>query len=312
MVKKNYYLDHSLWGSCSDDEVKRLPCGEWYAARAYGITKPGDVIVLPRSLEEDLAVIRRHYRQMGIQTTAEVRWNGVFGDINQYEELTPSVYYFSQRHNEVSRCDSWCEAASFSNSKNNFIRFLQEREEAVPVTHLYGMFDPKMRFENVRYPAFLKLDVSASGEGVWRVSSESEALEQARTISGPFQLQEEEKGVFLNVQYEIQDGVARRLFATEQLLEGTAYCGSLFPTKYDPYPFCDGVAQALAVRGLSGVVGFDIVALPGGGFKWIECNPRYNGSSYPGIIASRLGLERWAYKTARHSLKLNPITPREP
>ena len=56
------------------------------------------------------------------------------------------------------------------------------------------------------------------------------------------------------------------------------------------------LAQALFQNGIKGIFAFDVAVVPtrySFEFPVIECNPRYNGASYPTLIAEKLGIEEW-------------------
>jgi hypothetical protein len=51
---------------------------------------------------------------------------------------------------------------------------------------------------------------------------------------------------------------------------------------------------------MKGVFAFDVAVVEtsnGVSFPAIECNPRYNGASYPTIIAQKLDIPEWTAKT---------------
>ena len=68
------------------------------------------------------------------------------------------------------------------------------------------------------------------------------------------------------------------------------------------------MAEWLYQRGIRGVFAFAVAVVERpdcADYLAIECNPRFNGASYPTAIASKLGIERWlalAFKTQHRSL----------
>jgi hypothetical protein len=60
------------------------------------------------------------------------------------------------------------------------------------------------------------------------------------------------------------------------------------------------MARWLADEGMRGVFAFDVAVVDDGGaerYLAIECNPRYNGASYPTAAAKKLGIEQWLART---------------
>ena len=56
----------------------------------------------------------------------------------------------------------------------------------------------------------------------------------------------------------------------------------------------------LKEQGIKGVFAFDVavVETPNGyRYPAIECNPRFNGASYPTLIANKLGIDNWTATT---------------
>jgi hypothetical protein len=96
------------------------------------------------------------------------------------------------------------------------------------------------------------------------------------------------------------DGYPVRLACTEQVLDGFAHQGNRYPASYEPWELVDPMAYWLTERGMKGVFAFDVavVETPNGvSFPAIECNPRYNGASYPTVIAQKLDIPEWTAKT---------------
>jgi len=72
------------------------------------------------------------------------------------------------------------------------------------------------------------------------------------------------------------------------------------------------MAEWLYREGMKGTFAFDVaVTRKGVGTDYlaIECNPRFNGASYPTVIAHKLGLESWVARASppatAHSLFCN-------
>jgi hypothetical protein len=60
------------------------------------------------------------------------------------------------------------------------------------------------------------------------------------------------------------------------------------------------MATWMAARGMKEIFAFDVAVVAEGEqaeYLAIECNPRYNGASYPTVIANRLGIGCWSSET---------------
>jgi hypothetical protein len=68
------------------------------------------------------------------------------------------------------------------------------------------------------------------------------------------------------------------------------------------------MAQWLYEQGMQGVFAFDVALVERDGradYLAIECNPRFNGASYPTAVAKKLGIGHWTtrlFKTEYRSL----------
>ena len=60
------------------------------------------------------------------------------------------------------------------------------------------------------------------------------------------------------------------------------------------------MAQWLLEKGIQGLFAFDVAVIEknaGIDFRAIECNPRFNGASYPTLIAEKLEITEWSART---------------
>ena len=99
------------------------------------------------------------------------------------------------------------------------------------------------------------------------------------------------------MQYRIENGFALRLACSEQLLDGFVHQGNRVPASHQPWDSIEPMAEWLKDQGIKGIFAFDvaIVQTPQGlRFPAIECNPRFNGASYPTLIAQKLGIKEWS------------------
>ena len=152
-------------------------------------------------------------------------------------------------------------------------------------------------------PCYLKAAISVSGVGIYRCANREELRDAMKKFEPgvPVQLQEEIiTDVFLNMQYRVVDDRLVRLAASEQILEGCAHQGNRFPSSHEPWEAIDPMAFWLKERGMKGIFAFDlaVVETPDGmRFPAIECNPRFNGASYPTVIAQKLDIPEWSAMT---------------
>jgi hypothetical protein len=153
--------------------------------------------------------------------------------------------------------------------------------------------------------------VSVSGVGIYRCQDADELRAAIRTFQPgvPVQLQQEvATDLFLNLQYEVTENGLTRLAATEQVLDGFVHQGNRFPARHQPWDSVEPMARWLWEEGIKGIFAFDVAVVEGDGgvdYLAIECNPRFNGASYPTAIARKLELPRWlarAFPTRHRSL----------
>ena len=96
--------------------------------------------------------------------------------------------------------------------------------------------------------------------------------------------------------------------ATEQVLDGFAHSGNRYPTVHQPWDMVEPMAEWMVQQGMKEIFAFDVaVAKEDKDTRYlaIECNPRYNGASYPTGIANKLKINSWMSETLttrHHSL----------
>jgi carbamoylphosphate synthase large subunit len=171
----------------------------------------------------------------------------------------------------------------------------------VPRTDCYGNTGEitEEAIENFPFPCYIKAAISVSGVGIYRCEDKA-GLRQAILKFDPqipVQLQQEvATDIFLNLQYRVIEGECRRLLASEQILEGTVHQGNFHPAPHEPWDIVEPMAQWMAQRGFKDILAFDVAVLEGDmgpEYLAIECNPRYNGASYPTLIAMKLNIGEW-------------------
>ena len=138
-----------------------------------------------------------------------------------------------------------------------------------------------------------------AGKGIYRCENTAEVIQALAYFAEdvPLQVQKEVRAeAFLNLQYEQTATELIRREVTEQILDRYTHLGNLYPAKYTPWESVDSMAEWLARKGMRGIFAFDVAVVNeehGPRFMPIECNPRFNGASYPSGIARKLGIDQW-------------------
>ena len=148
--------------------------------------------------------------------------------------------------------------------------------------------------------------------GIYRCADEAELVTALATFAGhvPVQVQEEViTETFLNMQYRVVNNQVERLAASEQVLDGFVHQGNRVPASHQPWEAVDAMAHWLKDHGMKGIFAFDVAIVQtdrGLRFPAIECNPRFNGATYPTLIAHKLDIQEWCsmtYSTKHEDLK---------
>ncbi len=283
-----------------------------YSGRVLGLTQPDDLIQLHPDLQRDFAAILAHYQQVGLSVTQQVIWQVDMTEINHHPGYDLSVYFFGSTradHPEsqaffAQRDLRWSQTAAYINSKNNFMALAHQLAIPVPLTLCYATPADLPSLETLPYPCYFKPSISDHGFGISRCS-DPVALQTALGCLHPgesFQVQQEVSAIaFLNLQYQVVGDRLERVLASEQVLQGCVHQGNRYPTAYEPWEMVDPMSHWLHDQGMGGVFAFDVAVCPNGegavSYLAIECNPRFNGSSYPTAIAHRLGIPQWSTAT---------------
>ena len=287
---------------------------EFYSARALGMTLPDDIIQLSPHLKPEWPAITAHYERIGLTHTRDVIWSTTLEHVALHPDIEPSVFFFGENEHSTCRNQRWFEVVDRINSKNNFIALAHELGVPVPETYCFdhaGLVATVNR-EEIAFPCYLKAAISVSGVGIYRVENHNELLEKAALFDAdtPVQIQEEViTNCFLNMQYEATEGRAERLLTTQQILDGNAHQGNIYPDCAEPWETVEPMAQWMVKQGMREVFAFDVAVIEETGkpprYLAIECNPRYNGASYPTAIALKLDIHEWEvkyFRTRRRSL----------
>jgi len=291
-----------------------------YSGRALGLTNPGDKIQMHPALISEWDAIVAHYEQIGLCHSHDVIWDVSIPKIDDYPDYEVCVYFFGDavnRHDRYrqffrQRDPRWYQVAEFINSKNNFIYLAEDLNIPVPQTLRFDHGAAARACDTVPLPCYVKPAVSDHGFGIQRCADNqtlARALDQL-VDDDPLQIQAEvPASAFLNLQYQVTPAGVKPLLASEQILEGCVHGGNRYPTPYDPWEKIEPFAEWMGAHGMKGIFAVDVAVVPtAGGIQYlaIECNPRFNGSSYPTLVAQKLGISCWSsatYKTRQRSLR---------
>jgi hypothetical protein len=277
------------------------------------MTEPGDVIQLHPDLEPEWPFIHDHYLRAGLSHTRELIWHIGHRGLREHGDHEVSVFYFGRGEHEARPDGAWFRAVDFINSKNNFMALADVLGVPVPRTLCFSEAAAICDGQAAAFPfpCYLKGAFSVSGVGIYRCADAAElrAAVQKFEPGVPVQIQHEVvSDSFLNLQYEVTAAGLHRLAATEQVLDGFAHQGNRHPVAHEPWECVDPMAEWLYKEGMRGVFAFDVAVITGDGgtrYQAIECNPRFNGASYPTAVARKLGLRHWlarAFGTRHRSL----------
>lgn len=294
--------------TCTDQAV----CGNYlYCGRILGATEPDDVVQLHPALQRDWQAIAAHYDRIGLSYSQTPVWDVSLRMLAAFCDRDISVFYFGDTTSPTSPASEWfrrlnpkrSQTVSSINCKNHFIQLAEELGVSVPKTVRFPCKAAIQFDDDLPYPCYLKLAVSVSGVGIYRCQDEW-ALRRAlleMPEDAPLQIQQEVvTSRFLNLQYHVTEQGAEPLAATEQLLDGCVHIGNRYPTCHQPWAMVEPIAHWMAARGMQEIFAFDIAVVEDGDqprYYVLECNPRFNGASYPTGIARKLGLTEWTTET---------------
>lgn len=285
--------------TCTDESV----IGNYlYSGRALGLTNSDDMIQLHPDLESQWNFIVEHYARIGLTHTDKVIWNVNFDTLANYSEYDVSVFIFDEHVNKTRPNTEFLDTVNALNSKNSFMKIANQLSIPVPQTFCYQSKNEIYDLSSYPYPCYAKAAISVSGAGIYRCENSEKlawALDQFdETV--PLQIQEEiQAKVFLNMQYEITNEGVKPYAISEQVLEGYAHQGNCYPSAYEKsWEEFNPLAEWMYEQGMKGIFAFDVAVIeqPQSNqlrFVAIECNPRFNGASYPTGIANKLEINQW-------------------
>ena len=285
-----------------------------YSGRALGVTEPWDKIQLHEKLKPFWNDIVSHYARVGLSHTEDVIWDIDLMHLGYHIGYTPSVFFYGENEFSTWGDDLWYQAVNFINSKNSFMELADKLGVDVPRTLRFNSVnDIDMKdIVDMDYPCYLKAAISVSGVGIYRCENINELMINIKKFNSdtPVQLQEEViTDTFLNMQYQITADRVTRLTASDQILDGFVHQGNRVPACYEPWESVDKMAYWLKDQGIKGIFAFDVAVIKtdkGIRYPAIECNPRFNGASYPTLIANKLGIDEWSsitFETKYNTLK---------
>ena len=284
-----------------------------YCGRVLGMTEPEDIIQLHPALKSQWYAIASHYAKIGLNHSKNVIWDVSLRVLADYPNYEVSVFYFGDTTNQDSleaqwfrKVDSdWLNVVGLINSKNNFMQKAQALGVSVPKTFCFenkaAIADKDL--EQFPYPCYLKPAVSVDGAGICQCANQEQLTQVVRALPDELPLQIQEAltaSSFLNLQYQVTEDGLKRLAATEQILEGYAHCGNRYPSTHQPWETVDPLAEWMVQQGMKGIFAFDVAVVEEEDkirYLAIECNPRFNGASYPTGIAEKLKLTSWSSET---------------
>ncbi len=279
-----------------------------YSGRVLGMTEPQDYIQLHPDLQSEWNTITEHYQRIGLSHSQNPIWDVSFPKLREYPECQVSVFIFGDAIHQGSNDDDWfrnqnkdwLDVVEFINSKNNFIRLAEDLKVNIPKTICAENKAELNHLSQLPYPCYLKPAVSVDGAGINRCENQQQLKEALVNIAENVSLQVQQEVIadkFLNLQYQVTGDKVEPLAATEQILDGFAHNGNRYPTVHQPWDMLEPMAQWMGEKGMKGIFAFDVAAVEQDNepsYYAIECNPRFNGASYPTGIARKLKIASWA------------------
>ncbi len=314
IMLKKIIINHNIQDAIGNSFEENLGFLGKYQGRALCISRENDLIQLNPKLKKEIGWILEHYQRVGIKCSRNIIWDDSFQILSKYSDFDFSVFFFSENVHRFRADFRWLKAVKMLNSKNQFIKLCERLSIPVPRTICFKN-KRELRLNNLdlNFPVFVKIAESASGFGTIECQNTSE-VEKCLDILDEnieFQIQEKVSGVkkFINLQYVV-NGQCQRLAATEQILNGFQHAGNKYPIKYEPWFVVDSLAKYINYLGMKGVFAFDLAITENKQVFAIECNPRFNGSSYPSLVAKRLNIHKWL--TKNFSTRINSLADLTP
>jgi hypothetical protein len=288
-------VNHDIM-NCTHESVAG---NQLYSGRALGLTEPGDIIQLHPDLQSEWPAIVAHYKRTGVSHTHDVIWDVSRQRMAAYPSHTPSVFFYGGDVTRSRPDAAWQAVVERTNDKNRFMDLAETLGMRVPKTLRFARAAMVDELTRLPYPCYVKAAISVSWVGIHRCETPEQVAAALASFAPdmPLQIQEEvSTELFLNLQYEVRGGAAVPLAASEQLLDGFVHQGNRYPARHAPWASVEPMAQWMARSGMKEIFAFDVAVVEtpdGPEFLPIECNPRFNGASYPTAVANKLGLDAW-------------------
>ena len=270
-----------------------------YSGRALGLTEAEDIIQISPFLKNQWNAITAHYSRIKLSHAQHVLWDVSLEKMKLYPKMSDSFFFFGTRENNSRPNRNWFKVVEHINDKNNFVALGSHLRLDIPKTLCFSSKQWFAGIEKFPYPCYVKAAVSVAGKGIYRCENVAQVIQALAYFPEGVSLQVQEEvraEAFLNLQYEQKDTDLIRREATEQILDGYTHLGNQFPAKYAPWESVEPMAEWLKKKGMRGLFAFDVAVIneeQGLRFMPIECNPRFNGASYPSGIARKLGIDQW-------------------
>ncbi|MEC4883708.1 MAG: ATP-grasp domain-containing protein [Scytonema sp. PMC 1070.18] len=282
-----------------------------YSGRVLGLTEPEDIIQLHPDLKSQWDSVTEHYERIGLSHSKNAIWDVSLRVLEDYPNLDVSLFFFGNATNEADCGEDWLykidrdffDTVKLMNSKNNFIQLAQELGVSVPQTLCFKDKALIKDLSDFPYPCYFKPAISVNGSGIARCENPQQLCSILETFPEGVLLQIQEEVVascFLNVQYHAQDSKLERLAITAQILNGCSHTGNRYPSPHQPWESVEPIAEWMVQHGMKEVFAFDVAVVEDATqtrYLAIECNPRFNGASYPTGIAKKLNISSWSHET---------------
>ena len=283
--------------SCTHEDVAG---NHLYSGRALGLTEFEDIIQISPFLKNQWNAITAHYSRIELSHAQHVLWDVSLEQMKLYPKMSDSFFFFGPRENNLRPDRSWFKVVEHINDKNNFVALGAHLGLDIPKTLCFSGKQWFAGIEKFPYPCYVKASVSVAGKGIYRCENVAQVIQALAYFPEDVSLQVQEEvraEAFLNLQYEQTTSELIRREATEQILDRYTHLGNQYPAKYTPWESVEPMAEWLTKKGMRGLFAFDVAVVNeehGLRFMPIECNPRFNGASYPSGIARKLGIDQWA------------------
>lgn len=270
-----------------------------YSGRALGLTEDEDMIQIHPDLQHEAKYIFEHYNRIGLSYTKKILWDISLNTLEKYPDHILSPFFFDDGVHQIRPDAARFNVTNYINNKNNFVTLAKKLGVPVPETLCFASKSEISDIHKFHFPCYLKSGVSAGGYDIYQCKNEKDLIDSLAKFKKniPIQLQREvHSDTFLNVQYRVTKKGLQRLAVTKQILDGFFHIGNSFPVDFEVWDIVDPIAIWLYSKGIKGIFAFDIaVTKDCNNIRYfaIECNPRFNGASYPTIIASKLDLKHW-------------------